>query len=128
LNEELIAELGAKQTIREQPFRSNKPIIGPLIAWFRTMWNSVATRWYVLPLVQQQNEFNALVVAYVRDTLEEVDQRLEEMDQRLIDLDRDQTLLTRSVAELSYRLIRLDQLLTSVEAQLRGEDADPRKA
>jgi hypothetical protein len=121
LNEELIAKLEAKQTVREQPFRSDKPIIGPLIAWFRTMWNSVATRWYVLPLVQQQNEFNALVVAYVRDTLEE-------MDQRLVDLDRDQTLLTRNVAELSYRLIRLDQLLTSVEAQLRGEDTDPRKA
>jgi hypothetical protein len=123
LNEELIAKLEAKQTVREQPFRSDKPIIGPLIAWFRTVWNSISTRWYVLPLLQQQNAFNALVAASLRD----MNECLEEMDRRLIDLDRDQTVLTRNVAESSYRLIRLDQLLTSTEAQLRGEDTDPRK-
>lgn len=120
LNEELIAKLEAKQTVREQPFRSDKPIIGPLIAWFRTVWNSISTRWYVLPLLQQQNAFNALVAASLRD----MNECLEEMDRRVIDLDRDQTVLTRNVAELSYRLIHLDRLLTAIEAQLQGQSTD----
>jgi hypothetical protein len=121
LTKGLIAELEARQTVREQPFDSRKPIVGPLIAWFRGMWNNVSTRWYVLPLLQQQNEFNTLLVSYLRDTLEE-------MDQRLIDLDRDQTALTRTVSEMSYQLVHLERLLTSVEAQVKARDTDSHDA
>ncbi len=113
LSEELIADLEARQTIREQPFRSDKPIVGPLIAWFRTVWNSVSARWYVLPLMQQQNEFNEAVVSHLR-----------EMDERLIELDRDQTALTRNVAELSYQLVRLNRQLGSIEALLQSRAMD----
>ena len=122
MSEDLITELRAKQTIREQPFRSDKPIIGPIIVWLRTVWNNISTRWYVLPLLQQQNEFNASVVALLAAHLRDVGERLEEIDERLIDLDRDQTTLTRNVAELSYRLIRLDQSSTDVEARRRDRD------
>ncbi|HNT74058.1 MAG TPA: glycosyltransferase family 2 protein [Anaerolineae bacterium] len=48
--------------INEQPFRSEVPVFGKLIAGFRRMWNNVATRWYVMPMVRQQNEFNTTVV------------------------------------------------------------------
>jgi len=44
--------------LREQPFYSDKPVLGRLIVWFRTLWNNVATRWYVLPLIQQQTAIN----------------------------------------------------------------------
>lgn len=118
MSEDLIAELRAKQTIREQPFRSDKPIIGPIIVWLRTVWNNISTRWYVLPLLQQQNEFNASVVAYLR----EMNERLAEIDERLIDLDRDQMALTHNVAELSYRLIRLDRSPVDIEAQQRRHE------
>lgn len=124
----LIAELEAKQTIREQPFHSDKPIVGPLIAWFRTVWNGISTRWYALPLIQQQNAFNALVAASLRDLSERLEEHLEEIDGRLIDQDRDQTALTRHVAELSYRLVHLERLLTSVEAQLKARDTDSHNA
>jgi len=136
LNEDLIAELEARQTIRERPFRSDVPIVGPLIAWFRTAWNSVSTRWFVLPLLQQQNEFNALMVAYLRrleralderlrmsdERLRTLDERLRTLDERLINLDRDQTSLTRNVAELTYQLIRMNRLLITIETQLKGQD------
>jgi septal ring factor EnvC (AmiA/AmiB activator) len=124
LNEDLTAKLEVKQTIREQPFRSDKPIIGRFIAWFRAAWNSVSTRWYVLPLLQQQNEFNALVVSHLRET----ESQLDEIDRRLIDLDRDHTSLTRDVAELTYQLIHTNRLLTAIEAQLQDRDIDLHEA
>ena len=122
MNEDLIAELEARQTICERPFRSDVPIVGPLIAWFRTAWNSVSTRWFVLPLLQQQNEFNALMVAYLRRLERALDERLRMLDERLVDLDRDQTSLTRNVAELTYQLIRMNRLLITIETQLKGQD------
>ena len=124
MNEELIAELEAKRTIREEPFRSDKPIVGRFIAWFRTAWNSISTRWYVLPLLQQQNEFNALVVSHLRET----ERQLDEIDRRLIDLDRDHTSLTRDVAELTYQLIHMNRLLTAIEAQLHDRNIDLHEA
>jgi hypothetical protein len=45
----------------EQPFTSNVPLLGPLIARFRTAWNNVAARWYVGQLTAQQNAYNALL-------------------------------------------------------------------
>ena len=116
MNENLIAELEARRTIHEPPFRSDKPIIGPLIAWFRAAWNSVSTRWYVLPMLRQQNEFNVLLVS----CLHKMEERLGETDERLIDLDQDQTSLTRNVAELTYQLVRMNRLLAAIETQLNS--------
>lgn len=144
MDEKLIASLEEKQVVCEQPFRSDKPLIGPLVAKFRAAWNSIATKWYVLPLVQQQNEFNGLVVTHLKNLgrtltrhMEEVNSRLSEMDDRLsrmedqleevsnrlIDLDRDHTALTRNVAESSYHLIHQNRKLEALEAQLQGTDS-----
>jgi hypothetical protein len=98
--EELISDLEARKTVQERPFRSDKPLVGPLIAWFRTAWNSVSTRWYVLPLLQQQNLYNESVAVH-----------LEELNQRLIVLDREQTALVRDMAELTYQYARLRKQL-----------------
>lgn len=128
MNKDLIAELETRRMIHEQPFHSDKPIIGPLIARFRAAWNSISTRWYVLPMLQQQNEFNVLLVSCLRQMEAAVEERLSEMDERLIDLDRDQTSLTRNVAELTYQLVRMNRLLVAVEAQSQGRDTDVHEA
>jgi GT2 family glycosyltransferase len=47
--------------IREQPFRSNVPVVGRWIAAFRQSWNRVATEWYVRPMIRQQSTFNSLL-------------------------------------------------------------------
>lgn len=56
-------QLRSTATLREHRFRSRVPLVGPLIAWFRELWNGMSTRWYVRPLIQQQSEFNEQIVA-----------------------------------------------------------------
>lgn len=75
--------------VQPQPFVSRTPVIGGVIVWFRTMWNNVSTRWYVAPILEQQNTFNQLVI-----------QQLEAVELRLIEQDRQLTTLTHELAEL----------------------------
>jgi len=65
VSEDLLAALHARWQIKEQPFHSNFPVIGRFIAAFRQAWNNISTRWYVLPMLQQQVEFNAAVVRQI---------------------------------------------------------------
>ena len=109
----LLDQLQAKDQVQEQPFTSDVPILGPLITRFRQAWNNISTTWYVRPLLQQQNEFNHLMVQYIR-SLELLN---EEIDARLIDIDRDETALARQVAQLNYALSRLENVLEDMERQ-----------
>lgn len=99
--------LQKKSQVVEPPFVSQTPLVGPLIARFRALWNSVSTKWFVRAIVQQQNEFNDLVVRRVND-----------LDIRLIEQDREGVLLTRTVAELSGRIIQLQRQVSQLEARL----------
>ena len=56
-----------KSQVQERPFTSNTPLIGSLIVRFRTFWNSIAAKWYIRPLLQQQNSFNRLTVSQLRE-------------------------------------------------------------
>jgi hypothetical protein len=90
------------------PFRSNAPLLGPLIAWVRTAWNNVASRWYLGHLMTQQNEFNRLAVAQ----LEGYEAELRE----LMELLEEQVVLT---TEMQMRVQELQALL----ADLNRHDA-----
>ena len=59
---DLVAQMEARWSIGELAFTSNIPVIGPLIAKFRDLWNGISTKWYVRYAVQQQVDFNASVV------------------------------------------------------------------
>jgi GT2 family glycosyltransferase len=61
-----LQKLRQSMTLREQPFSSEVPVLGTLIVAVRTLWNSVATKWYVRPLVHQQSVFNTEVVSYLQ--------------------------------------------------------------
>ncbi len=97
--------LKQKATVRERPFVSTVPVVGPLIVWVRTTWNNVAARWYVLGMVQQQNEFNDLVVTQLYET-----------ETRLIDQDGDQSALVQAVAELTLQVIQLKRRVATLES------------
>jgi GT2 family glycosyltransferase len=101
-----LSRLAATATIEERPFRSDAPLLGPLIARIRAAWNDVASRWYVGHVVTQQNEFNRLAVeqvaayeAELREQMElleeqaavtaELQQRVQELQALLFDLARD---------------------------------------
>lgn len=62
-----LVQLEAQAVVEERPFASNTPIIGFLIVRFREAWNSVAAKWHVRPLLQQQNAFNQLVAQQLRE-------------------------------------------------------------
>ena len=104
--------LVAKSQIQERPFTSETAVIGSLITRFREMWNNISTKWYVRPLLQQQNEFNHLVA-----------HAIQEHDEWLISLDRDQTTLNHNLAELTARLIQTNRLLNSVDERLSHLEA-----
>jgi hypothetical protein len=52
-----------KAMVRERPFTSRTPLLGALIVRMREAWNWMSTKWWVRPLVEQQNDFNLEVLA-----------------------------------------------------------------
>ena len=69
----LMRDLEALQTaarVTERPFHSTVPLLGPLIAWFRTQWLNMAAKWYIRPQVAQQNQFNHQLVNRLREQAE----------------------------------------------------------
>jgi hypothetical protein len=141
----LLANLEARRTIHEQPFHSSVPIVGPIVAWFRTMWNNISTRWYVLPLLQQQSEFNALLITYLRGTeaaaaarrdmvdgwMREMSGRLNEMSGRLNEMSGRLNEMSGRLNEMSGRLNEMDSklkemggILSEVDTRTIGTDQD----
>lgn len=117
-----LTQLQQKWQVAERPFQSNTAVIGPIIARLRTIWNNIATKWYVRPIVQQQNEFNRLTVTH----LEEIALHFEELNGRLIAQDKDQSNLTHDLGELTTQLIQTNRLLKSIDerlSRLEGKDS-----
>jgi hypothetical protein len=133
-------------TLQEHRFRSAIPLVGPLIARLRAAWNSVSTKWYVRPLLQQQNEFNELVaneittqaarlnmltgeVARLSALAGEVvqsrnlDVRIHDHDAWLIAEDHEQADLVRDLAELRLLVIQMNGLLLDLNTHAQRTDA-----
>ncbi len=136
-----LERLQAKSALQEPTFRSRLPLIGPFIAWFRATWNSVSTKWYVRPLIAQQNEFNALVAGQIRSIAEqlhsqetrlsEIERRVGAYDGRLHDLgawliaqDREQSEAIHDLAEMRVQLGQIRKRLASVSASAPQRDVD----
>lgn len=116
-----LLDLHAKAHVKEQPFTSGAPVLGRLLVLVRETWNSVATKWYVRPMLHQQNLFNQAVLEAVQEILQAqrvLSQRLEEFDQRLVGGDQDLTLVARANAENDYRLRQLGERVKQERAAL----------
>jgi glycosyltransferase involved in cell wall biosynthesis len=108
-----LAELREKARLQEYVFSSKIPVVGGLIAWFRKAWNSVATKWYVRPLIDQQTAFNLAVVDRLSQQQKVLDVVAVELESWLIQEDREQIRLTRQVAELAVRSAQIQRSSTS---------------
>ena len=125
-------------------FRSSVPVMGPLIAAFRTAWNSVAAKWQVKHILSQQNTFNLTVYRLLEDLCQRLgllDQRTERLDQRTEKLDRRMDQLAQEVGqgmsvleevserleELDLRLISTRSLVSAVNAAEKAEEASDEK-
>jgi len=89
-------------TLREHDFRSDVPIVGPLIRSIRRLIYGVAARWGVLAVIHQQNRINQMVA-----------HRIDELDARLVDQDRDLAHLARVVAEVEIRQRYVRKMIAS---------------
>ncbi|MBI3957702.1 MAG: glycosyltransferase [Chloroflexi bacterium] len=67
---EALQRIAQTHVLHEHKFVSLVPIVGPLIAAFRSLWLSVATRWYVLPVLRQQSRVNAEVLTLLTQTIQ----------------------------------------------------------
>lgn len=127
LSDSDLDELRVAVTLREHRFRSHVPFFGPLIAWFRELWNSVSTKWYVRPLIQQQNEINqqlvAALAALVAD-LREIALRLQDHDEWLIAQDREQSAAIGDLSDTALRLVQANRRLAEVERRLAALEAN----
>lgn len=125
-----VAALQQRACLTPRPLTSTTPVIGGVIAWFRNTWNSVSTRWYVAPLVQQQNEFNQGVVSELYTLKEELHtliiaqqemrELLDEISSRLIASDRDVVAVTHDLGKVTYTVIRLDETIKRLDDALSG--------
>ncbi len=107
-------ELQSRAIVLERPFVSHVPIIGRFVAFFRETWNSVAAKWYVRSILQQQNLFNQTVVQAIKELHDYLDQT----EGQIIYGDRDVTMLARKVAEGEYRLRQWEERAARERADL----------
>jgi len=102
--EKHLADLDALYAVREQPFRSQLPLIGPLVAWFRERWNRIATKWYVQPMLEQQVRFNTVVVKALQELYTTWFDLIRRMDALFYPLDQEQAALRSRLHDLVQEL------------------------
>ena len=109
-------ELEQDRVLQEYRFRSQTPLIGPLIERFRTGWHNIAGKWAIRYIAQQQSTIN-----------QQLQTELTDAQACLALADHDLMVLTRTVAELTQQVIQLRQTVAELEKQqaaLRNETHD----
>lgn len=105
--------LSKKAFVKEQPSFSKNG----LLAWLQAQWVNVATKWYVRPQVQQQNQFNLAAVA-----------RLREQAARLMAQEQAHTDYAKDIARLTVELRRMNERLDELGSRLHQvEKGDSRE-
>ena len=88
-----------RASVHENPFTSSVPILGGLIIRLRYAWNWMSTKWWVLPMLTQQNRFNHDVIGALQET----------------------QLLLRSTSHLISQMADMEAERQAEVAQLRAE-------
>jgi GT2 family glycosyltransferase len=101
---EMLQDLHQSWAVEEHEFHSDVPIVGPLIAAFRRHWNRISTQWYVRAMNQQQNEFNAKVVAMLALLSRDQRQPEEAVSEYMKETGREITELAKEIGRLSALL------------------------
>lgn len=93
--------------LQEQSFTSSVPVIGGLIVAFRNMWNSVAAKWYVRSIAQQQSEYNLMQA-----------QLIDHLNGHLADGVRENSEFSHDIAEFATLLNSLNHSIDSLENRI----------
>jgi hypothetical protein len=63
----LLVELMGMPPLREVKFSSTAPVVGSILVAVRRAWNWMSTKWYVLPIIQQQAAINQQLVTLLNE-------------------------------------------------------------
>lgn len=86
-----LAELTAKEFIQEPIAMSPRPVVGRLLVFARKAMFHLFFKWYMRPVVEQQNAFNQTASRLVQDLWqaeERLARQLREIDARLAALEK----------------------------------------
>jgi len=85
-----MAELILRANLHEPDFKSDVPLVGPIIVAVRRLWNWMSTKWYVRPILWQQSDVNIRTVRAISDVAHwhELDaRRLVQLEARVAELE-----------------------------------------
>ena len=94
------ADAGVDPRLEDFEFRSDTPLVGPLVAWCRSRWYAIAAKWGVRHLAEQQEAINRRHASRQR-ALEE---RIAKLSDENALLARENALLAGQIADLTLGL------------------------
>jgi hypothetical protein len=106
--------LSDRWELKERPFSSSVPIFGGLIVGIRRAWNSVAAKWYVRPIVEQQNQYNRLFAELI-----------DNFNTQLVEDARESSEVSHDIAELTALMTSINSSLQSLEERLSDLEQKP---
>ena len=121
IDQEQLNQLAQMAQIREMPFRSQTPIIGPLIAQLRSLWASVAAREQARSFTMQQNKINQMLA----NDLREIETRFQAVEADLLDHDEKQVEIKQRQLKVQAELSLAYELLGSIKARLERIEEHP---
>jgi hypothetical protein len=119
--------LSSRSVLTPQPFTSSIPLLGRVVVWFRSTWNSVSTRWYLAPLLQQQSEFNQTVVheLHVLNNLNnELNNELQALSNKFQSVNGELQILNDEFLALATAQSELKQIVDELSDRLIANDKD----
>ena len=93
--------------LEEKPFTSSVPVVGGLIVGFRNAWNSVAAKWYIRRIAQQQTRFNLLFA-----------QLIDHLNSQLVSDSKENSEFSHDLAEMTVLLTSIKHSLESLEERI----------
>jgi len=108
-----IREVSERWHVRELPFDSPTPIIGPLLAAIRSAVNSIAAKWHVRRILLQQNAYNLSVFQLLQSIALELEKLEKQAEVLHADLSR----------RLQQQEERQEQRLAELQAELQAAQA-----
>jgi hypothetical protein len=107
--------------VEERPFTSKVPIVGPFIARLRELWNNISTKWYVRPLVEQQNEFNRQLVEQQNEINRRLAEQQGQANRRLLEYQQElNQQLVLATVRLQERLAAVQEILVCLDREMTG--------
>ena len=125
----LLAELDDKHVLREYYPTSPTRFVGPLLSRLRWWWLSIATRWYVLPILHHQSLINAQVLQAFQKLTQHVNDLSRTVNQLAQSVERQRIAVERLLYVLEKAPTNDPTLLQAARAWLkRAQNSDPQES